>query len=436
MIRNVGNRIQHIPLSEIEKYNKVDIYRHYNQKLNSSLCIPSMNHTYSLCIEYMKSWFLTKFDDKFFNTVYLDGKYIYDDFRKMTKDEMLKVIKPSVSITPQIDFNFNRDNIDLYTGGIELYMNKTFHKNTFFKDFIKHSFIGLTMELIQINFNFRLKISTKASAIDLLKYMQMAFRVGSTQSKYINMDVHIPYKLMLQVAQDCEFEIKDNKIVDVCGFLHYLNKRSQLPFLYKLRTVKGLYEFFIRLTDVYIHINVPEINCDDGEREGQLYSNFIIEMQSIVRFPAPKFYAYYSLCNHDMISIKDEKSNTSNTYKLELTKVPILNEYGWVQYRDADYRSLDRSHPFVVNFKSILEDYIIELVDHNKRLCISPAIFLQIKFYNNFKEIPITVDWSEYTFTANDIIEDDVSYIIIYADFEYINQQKTLLESYNKNRLE
>ena len=66
------NSFTPISIEELqEKHSKV-LYR--------SICVPSTVQAYSLCIEYMKRWFLSKFPKDTFKSIYVDGKNIYDDF--------------------------------------------------------------------------------------------------------------------------------------------------------------------------------------------------------------------------------------------------------------------------------------------------------------------------------------------------------------------
>ena len=211
------------------------------------------------------------------------------------------------------------------------------------------------MEGILLNINFKVKVSTKAQAIDLYKYMKQAFRVGATQGKDVNMDFHVPYKLMLQVAGDCGFTIKNGQIVDYIGFLYYLNKNSQLPFMYKLRTDNGNKEFFIRLKDIYVHMNPSEINIDDGEREGQILTNFNVDMQVAIRFPCPKFYAYFSYNEHQMIQVK-EHDGSLTSYSTNFGHIPTFNSKGWSQLLYTSYEETDRTKPMKIEFGELMGD--------------------------------------------------------------------------------
>ena len=61
----------------------IDEFRARNSKtLYRSICVPSSTQSYSLCIEFMKRWFLSKFPENTFKSIYVEGKNIYDDYKR------------------------------------------------------------------------------------------------------------------------------------------------------------------------------------------------------------------------------------------------------------------------------------------------------------------------------------------------------------------
>lgn len=418
---------------ELGHFRPAKLVREYEQRLFGSLCLPSTAQSYSMCIEYVKGWFMSKFKQEYFKSVYLDGKHISEDFRRLSKTEMLKRLKPALVITPSIDLSFDRERLDMYYGGLDNYLNMCSHKDAFYKDKSRDVCIGTTLEMIMMNFNFKIKVSTRMQAIDLYKFMKQAFRVGTTHGKDVDMDFHVPKSLMLQLAEDCGFAIKDNEVVKPIEFIGYVNKWSVLPFTYKYTSDRGHREFFVRMKDVYVHLSPSEINCDDGEREGQIMSNFNVDMQVAVRFPCPKFYAYFSYKQHDTLQIKDH-DGTLFSYSTNFGNIPTLNSKGWGQLLYTQYMETDRTKPMKIEFGEIMGD-IREVVDHTKKMFLSPDLFIEIKLYNNLKERSLKVDWDNYIITMNELMEDEISYIVVFVDIKYLNNQIINMKEYKKNRL-
>ena len=78
----------------------------------------------------------------------------------------------------------------------------------------------------------------------------------------------------------------------------------------------------------------------------------------------------------------------------------------------------------------------MQVIDKTKSMYISPAVFTNIKLYNNFEEIPIRIDWDNFDIILLNERELDIdeSDITIYVDLEYMNEQLILIKNMNENR--
>ena len=88
-------------------YRKYEIKRPHKIHLNSDISVPSTVHGYSIGIEYMKKWFLDKFDKDYFKTIFVDGKSVFDDYRRLSRQELLTIEKPALSIRSVLDVDYN-----------------------------------------------------------------------------------------------------------------------------------------------------------------------------------------------------------------------------------------------------------------------------------------------------------------------------------------
>lgn len=411
-----------------------DISNVYEKKLYSSLCLPSAIHSYSLCVEYIRGWFLSKFEKDYFKTIHIDGKHVFEDWRKFNSGQLLKRLKPSLSINPQLDFDFDNDRIDASIYGIDTYLRRSRYSQSFFNDRVNNLKLSLSMSLILMNFTFRIRVTTRAQQVDLYHLMKIAFRIGFTHTHELDMEWHIPYKLMTQVAEDSKFRVENGLIVDIEDFVKYLNKNSVLPIVYKYRNINGNCEFFLRVEELPVHIATPSISADDGEREGQTVNNFIIEMPIAVRFPQPHFYAYHSYNHHDEINFTN-KDGTITGYTLQLGSIPEANAQGWDQFLTTGYLEENVSKPLEIDFKELLKDSeLLNIIMKSNELRISPRVFLDIKIFNNFEEKAYSMDWDRVTLKTTEMMTDHYSYIIIYANKQYINEQLINIKKYDKNR--
>lgn len=418
-------------------YRKYEPKRIHQIRLNSDISVPSTIHGYSLGVEYMKRWFLDKFDKEYFKTVFVAGKSVFDDYRKLSKKELLTVEKPALAINPALDVDYNREYVDMYPGGLKNFARRTCtYDKGFFKDEESNTYLGLHLRLMRINFNIRARVKTRAQQIDLLEYMRLAFKIGSTNSEYVDMDFHVPKEIIICLARDNGFEVDGNgKVKDVIGFLQYLNSHSGFPFMYKLRTINGNNEYFIKVPHLSMHIDCTNnLSIDEGERQGQLDNNFHVEMDCQLRFPVPQFYAYYT--DHTIVLEKKLKRELLGLYNLsDVYQTPEVNDKQWGLLMDTEWEN-DEYYLDEIEFKELIDGVTFKKVlEHTRNIGLSPAIFMDIHLYNNFKEIPIEIDWENYKIIVKSVLESKFSKIAIYADKLYINEQLLQIEKMYDSRV-
>lgn len=417
------------------------------RRLNKSICLPSTIQAYNMANQFVKYWFLSRFEKDTFKSVYVDGKNIMDEFRRVPKPELIKRPKPSLAIFPSIDLGFNNDGVEFSSYGLDVYAPLGRYKDSFFKDDDRDVYLGLSMQTLLINFNIRCRFETKSQQMDAYKYIQMAHRVGSIYGEDIDIDFHIPYGLMIQIAEDAGFEIVYSKerqkypeILNIHSFLSYLNTHSGLPFIYKYRADNGKNEFFIRMRDMYVNINPTDLSADDGETEGHMKNNFGIDMTLEIRFPAPQYYAYYSSNEHKIKTVYGSWNNVNGVitaiYCFKGLEVPPTNKAGWTMwvhttYEDKESIGQKLTIDFTDLFKGEMADFVQEMIHQN----ISPAIFCDMILINNAQVITGKMDWETLTFTSNYPVESAGTFIGVYLDMEYLNNYRICKTGANKERI-
>lgn len=418
------------------------------RQLVGSLAIPSAIHGYSICIEYAKKWLFKRISPDFFNGVYIEGKYILDEFKRLRDiEKQIKMSNPVLSIVPNIDVTYNSEFVDFLPNmlGIDNYIRRSRFDAPFFEDFNRHLRIAMTMKAIQVAFTYKIRLNTEAEQLDLRDFMQIACKVGATMTEEIDQDFIVPYDMVLNLARDAGFEVKDRTITNIMEFMIYLNGHSRLPFTYKFRGMNGHNEFFIRLKGQSVHTRINELEKDNGERKNHLNTDYTLELNTVVTFPVPQFYMYYSEISHFGISDRTGPAymNSFGVYELNLTKIPDMNESGWGLYMTTDILEDDLSKPLRVEgffdlFKSAnnVESDIEKILRWNKEMGINSDVFLQVKLFNNTKDIPCHIDWESGVLYTDDLVEHEASALAIYINREYVNEQLIQRENYNKTRVE
>ena len=403
-----------------------------SHKYYKNMLVPSIANQFSIATEYMRNWFLEKFPKNYFKTVHIDGKHVSADFINKSSKEKTKILKPMVTITPKINLEYNRDNIDLMKHG------KFVVNDPFFHDVKNRIYLKAIPELLEMPFEFRIKVSTKASQIDLYKKMQLVFPILETETPYMDLDIHIPYELISSIGKDMNFEFdSDGSLKDPDAFVSYLNQNSNYVFLTKFRGITNRREFFMRWPNTNAHIKIDSaLSADDGEREGMLYNNFIIEMSVMLHFPAIKYFEYLSMVKHDYVSSEKEDSEYFGMFSIPLLKIPDLNDKGWQQYITTNYEDIDAVDNYLeIDFSSLFQgNDIYDIIQYTKSIYVNPQIFIDIHIYNHDKEIAYNIDWDTLKLKTTQKVTAYNSYIVIYSDYGYINDTISILRKMNDER--
>ena len=412
--------------------------------LNSHLITPSLEYSYSLCVEYMKNWFLKRFDKNFFGENYsniaVDESHIFSDFRALTKEQLIMRAAPEkgvLSIVPTIDDSFNRDNLEDAMYGVDMMVKRSRYEDSFFKDKAVNRYISSTLDLIFMNFTFKVRVESLAQQLDLFKRMKQTFRVGYTQGEYINMDYILPRELIVNIAKDNGFEVKDYDVVDTIGFLSYMNSHSQLPILYKHRNVNGRNEYFVRMEHMYVWLKASEITRDQGDRIGHLKTNYTIDMQCEVRFPSAQYYIYHT-DNSELEAVPlGVVTGFAPVYSFDIFDIPDVNNKGWNSYLMSDYDD-EENIKLNIEFEEFFKDTEIEkLIKHSLDIHVSPELFIDIHVFNDGVDHAVTMDWDTLVMNTIEPVTRNRSRIVIYMDLEYVNAHRVaankLLESSMKS---
>ena len=428
-------------------YPILKIERDYKKELKTNLVIPSFNQNFSCAVEFMTKWFYNKFPDDFFKSKYIESSNILEQANRLTRKDMLTIAKPAAMIRASIqDISYNRDQLNTHNYGALTYTNRARYKDAFFFDRDKHLFISIAMEAMKANFTFKMMLPYQGINFDIAKSCTLWFRAGGSEKHYLDMDFHVPNELLEQLAADiglknlCPYS---GKIIDAVEFCHYFNQRSRLMLEYKFNSGTGTMQYFLKVPHCWFHIKTGEVQTDEGMRQGHLMNNYTITFDSEVDFVCPKFYAYYSFTQYDLIrSISRLDKNSFIVQNTSLAKIPNTNEKGWpwatrTEYNfnsDKDIADIKAKKLMHINFSELLAADLRAAIDMTKAIAISPSVFLDIWVYNGFKVVKTSIDWQTYTINILEPITSMKCHLIIYMDNEYFHEQVTNFKQYSKDR--
>lgn len=448
--RYVDDRIE---VSPYDLENIVDIrydVRRTNiaDHLYKKLIVPSYAHSYSVAIEYYYNWFREKFPSDYFRGgIYIDSKNVLDEYKQPCKT-LVKKESPKARIIPTLDFDYDREDTDIYQAPPEIFLRRSSFEDSFFKDYDRNIYLSMRMKGMRMNFNSKIRVNSRAQQLDLFARMELNFRIGASELKYYTIDFHIPKSIILDLASMVGFDIKDGEIVDIIDFLNYFNQHSDIPLFYKMRAINQQPEFFLRCHDIFIHMLMRDkLNPDSGETDGKLNFNYHVEMENILTTSIPHFYVLHTeqeiRATATYTPMKDDLMSAVAVYSINVYEPPHTDENGWNEAAITTY-GLDPGE-YEMDLSSIFEgeNVFARTIKHDIDLGISPSHFINMKIFTGediAKEIDYDIDWKTKIVTIHPNFRQNIEFervyqIAIYYDRNYIYNLDATINNFDNTRL-
>ena len=429
-----------------QKLKEIDIHSLRNTKprvMRSSVTLPSQYQSYAICVQFAKEWFLEKFSDKYFNSVFVDGKHSFDEFRKFsTLAEKMTRTNPLLAIIPTIDPAINRNWIDT-TPEIPMLLRRSRIEGSFFNDKISECnsiHLQIIFKTILMQFAFKMRVNTKAEQLDLCEFIKLKHRAGFTETRELCLDIHVPKEIIAQIAYDNGFEVEENlNIKKPKELLRYLNAHSLIPFIYKLRCSSGNNEFFIKVPNCTAHIKTELPSIDDGERQNMITTNYTIDFNVEIEMTAPYSYTYYSQCDQKFINSKPINSDGMiAVMRAIMTEIPQFDEHIWNLMVTTEYliEESDLNKEMEIDLDGFFAGTdLYEVIKYTKNIGINPSIFLNIKLFNDGYERCFNIDWKTLKCKMLGNPTNITTVIAVYCDMEYVNNTLAQLKDLESSRL-
>ena len=441
-----------IQRSEVDKPS-IPLYDGEKPRIESSMIIPHAAHGYAIGVEYVRDWFLKLFNDRidkplkdrFFKTIWVNGKHVMDNYQAYSSLSLIKKEKPMVAFTPVPDMQYDRDQLDVYYGNRDIYLRKFNHTKSFFQDYEHNIFLGMNVRDLRIQFQIKCRVETLSQQMDLYRKIEMYGGAGRTQYEYITADFHIPKEIMINIAKHAgfKFRIKDGifEVEDQSGFIKYLNKCSpKYPISYKLRNMNGQNEYFMRVYNVWVHLNkINKPDMQSGESQGKLYTNFDIDWDVELTIKVPSFYVYGSAQSvFTDIPLEENTNNHIGLWTLKVLDIPKVNNKGWNLYFDTTYvyeqEELNQEE-VEINISSFFTEPIVKtMIETHLELNISPERFLSIAVFNFDNSAECEMDWEHEVLHIRHNKSGKITFAC-YIDSEYKNKQMSILLDAQNKRL-
>lgn len=443
-------RVSHDQIADemIRSKHPADLPRDFTiiqHHLNRSLALPSYVHGYSLAIEFMKNWFVKKFDTMmypdYFKCIHVNGKHVLDDWKHFNNYN-IKREKPMLAIVPTVDYEYDKEGVNLYLADQDMYLRRTQYQQAFLKDWENQVFLSMEMRDMRMTFGYKIRVNSRAEQQDLFNKMEIWFRIGATHRGELSADLQVPYDIMLVIARDLNFDIdeKNHRIMEPTKFIAYLNTHSDLPFIFKMRAINQKAEFFVRVRNLPYHINTTQkLQLDDGERLGKLDTNYHIEMQATLTIAVPHFFAYFSAKPIPQKIMVGKKPHIG-IYSINTYEIPPENYLGWRLFAQTSY--LCEQGEDHINIKEIFngDNNVSLIMKYSIEQGINPSTFTQVIVLHSDDiavKVPFRMDFEEMCILLDEpMCGEEVLNIAIYIDLGYINETFLMLKAYNESRVQ
>ena len=438
-------------LSEEDIIKIVDLDR-FRPSLMCDLFIPSYVHSLSVATEFIYDYVLSRFPTDYFKTIHVAGKHPFEDFRRLERKTLIRAENPALVLSYSLQYDYNDNNVDLNLLSTNKYLKKSQWQRSFFKCPHRKLYIGMDLEAMMMTYTFKFQVNTRAQQLDLFNRIRKVFRLGSTETVDIDCDFHLDREMIARVAVEAGFNVDmDSKeVIDPWNFTKFLNSYSQMPILYKLRLVNQKYEYFLRMRNLPVHLDFQTpLDVDDGMTSGMTTSNYTVEFQIQMRFPAPRTFALYNEGKWEH-KIKVEEDDGVKLYSMKVLDIPEENYRHWPMYghsnymADEDEETVDEiditelfKAPVDIKAGTSLDDIIQDAIDQ----MINPDVFVEVAIYTNDiavhgnGRIPVLMDWEQRKIKLPAGITNTYFYLAIYIDREYVNSKVVEKTDATNNRV-
>lgn len=386
----------------------------------------SMSHTYGNALAFMQNWIIKLFPENMFKTIHVNSKIAHRQLRS-TPHEFLKKNKPMIIFRPRISTHDE----DRFLQGTALTERQTDLYNTwgngtlqpFFHDPNNDLSIKYLMNRSVMYMDVIITLSTLMQQLDYYHYIENAIRINHPFNINTCFESYIPQE-MLKIVSDCTGVPLYDEHGNTKEFLTYMNQNSSYPITYKLQGSSKTREFY-RYYPVTIDTIITDLDKDDGDRTGNVMSNYQISFTVKMEFFSTGFYYIFSDKIFDINLPKIELSDSAiiPVFTDVLLKEDLNLPLGWHLYNRASCRL--ESEDDIINIDQMLNDSIREAIKYHKENGIPIFDFIDVKIRRQGVMIhynkDYTIDWDtlDVKFKQQDTYH--TYSIMVCLNIEYIN---------------
>ena len=393
----------------------------------------SISHTYGNALAFIQNWIINLFPKDLFKTIHVNSKIAHRQL-KSTPHEFLKKTKPMIVFRPRIAMHDE----DRFLKGTQLTERQTDLYNKwgltnlqpFFNDPKNNLSIKYQLNRTVMYVDVILVFSTLMQQLNYYHYIENSVRINHPFFLSTCLESYIPQE-MLKIVSDCVNIPLYDENGSTKEFLTYMNQNSCYPITYKLQGSSKSREFY-RYYPVNIDTTITDLERDEGEKSGNIMSQFQISFTVKMEFNSTGFYYIFGENIYDLkLPIVDGGSSDIIPVFTDVLLHDDLNlKPGWSLYNRASYR-FDKDDDNYVNFDEMLNSSIREAIKYHLDNGITVYDFIDVMIRKQGEmlrmEADYTIDWEKKEILFKDVNSYYTYSIVICINIEYINNlMKTL----------
>ena len=388
----------------------------------------SISHTYGNALAYIQKYILSIFPDNMFRTIHVQSKIAHRQI-KSTTHEFIKKNKPMIIFRPRIP-SMDEDRflkgtllterqIDIYSTWGNTNLQPFFYddKN---KINIKYQ-LNRTVMYVDVT----VILSTLIQQLDYYQYLQNAVRINHSFDLETCLESYLPEEMLYIISA-----LSGNEIYSTEGttkaFLQYMNQNSIYPITYKLQGSTRRREFY-RYYPAIINVNISDLDKDDGERVGNVMSDYKINFTVRLEFNSNGLYYIFNENIHD-IKLPEINVADSSAIIPVFTDIVMKEELqlaqGWSLYNRASFM-FDNENENEIEFKELLNASIIETIKYHNENSLPYFDFIDIKLRRQGQPLiynkDYIIDWDNFKIKINNANRVHTYNINVCINVEYIN---------------
>lgn len=397
------------------------------QKLSYVMCQTSASHTFGNVTACIENWLINLFPENTFKTIHVSSKAGHRQLRS-TPREFLKKQRPMFIIRPRIEWEPG----EIFLGG-SLLTERALDQyaawgetnlQPFMYDQNKKFAVKYQMNRDVINFDVILVWSAGMQQIDMAKYLRNAVRWNTPMFINTCLESFLPRDMMEMISKCVGIPIYDCN-GSVRQFLDYLNGHSMYPITYKLMGKRNQDEFY-RYYPVNLDVTLQDFQTNDGDKNGQVTTNYQISFTVRCEFNSTGFYYIFSKEIKDRSIIPAPTSD--GTLVPIFTDVFVGEDYkcapGWSLF-DAPCCRLSDNVKDVLDISHILNESTKECIKYHKEHGIPTSLFIDFRVRKQGELIhpgdDFDVDLDNMTITFYHGSTFYTYKVLIYLNIGYIN---------------